>query len=114
MNILNINSYYYTSSLYKPMEDSLIDIGLNIETYVPVYKNHHIRDEINFQIPKHVNTSICYKKYDRYFFHLKHLKIKKDVFKKYEFSKYDIIHAHSLFSNGYIAYMINSNSEYHI
>lgn len=104
MKILNVNSYYLSSSLYKPMEDSLLNIGFEIITYVPVYKGYKGRKEIDFELPDYVNISKCYKKRDRLFFHLKHHKIKKDFFQKVRVTDYDILHAHSLFSNGYIAY----------
>lgn len=106
MNILNINSYYFSSSLYKPMEDSLIDNGFNIKTYVPLRKNYRIRDQITFKVPNYVDMSICFKNFHRLFFFYKHYLIKKDILKTYNFNKFNVLHAHSLFSNGYIAYQV--------
>src|SRR5690625_398063 len=107
MRVLNINSYYFSSSLYEPMEEYLIKKGINLTTYVPIHLDYKIRDEVNFKPSKHVQVSICYKKRDRLFFHYKHFKIIKNFFKNYDIPKYDILHAHSLFSNGYIAYKAN-------
>ncbi|WP_175618863.1 glycosyltransferase family 4 protein [Virgibacillus halodenitrificans] len=104
MKILNINSYYLSSTLYKPMEDSLNKIGLELTTYVPVYHGYKGREEITLPLAKHVKVSQCFNKNDRLFFYLKHNKIKKDFFNQYNVKDYDILHAHSLFSNGYIAY----------
>ncbi|KUO49310.1 MAG: hypothetical protein APF76_16030 [Desulfitibacter sp. BRH_c19] len=36
-------------------------------------------------------------------FHLKHIKIFKDAVRQYRINDYSVVHAHSLFSNGYIA-----------
>lgn len=104
MNILNVNSYYFSSTVYKPLEDALKNRGYNIKTYVPVAKRYKVREEITFELPEHVNVSKCFNNIDRILFHYKHLKIKQDFFKNYYIDDYDIIHAHSLFSNGFIAY----------
>ncbi|MCC3356089.1 glycosyltransferase family 4 protein [Bacillus sp. REN16] len=105
MKILNINSYYLSSSLYQPMEENLKRTGLNLTTYVPIHSTYKARKEISFPLPEHVYVSKCYKKYERIFFHLKHTKIIRDFFIKFKLENYDILHAHSLFSNGYIAYL---------
>src|SRR5690606_29045055 len=98
-------SYYLSSSLYKPMEDHLKKIGLDLSTYVPVYNGYKARKEITFPLPEHVNVANCFKKSDRILFHLKHYKIRKNFLEHYNLSEYDVVHAHSLFSNGYIAYL---------
>lgn len=105
MRVLNVNSYYLSSSLYQPMEDSLKQYH-DISTYVPTYPKYKVRDEIDYPLPKHVTVSNCFKKNDRILFFRKHFKIKKDIKKFYNINEYDALHAHSLFSNGYIAYSI--------
>ena len=45
-------------------------------------------------------------KYDRVIFHIKHRKIYNDIVKTYDIEKMSLIHAHSLFSNSYIAYKL--------
>src|SRR5699024_6489413 len=72
--------------------------------YVPVYDGYKARNEIEMPLLSHVNVSKCFNKYDKLLFHLKHYKIKEDFFNQYTIENYDILHAHSLFSNGYIAY----------
>lgn len=107
MKILNLNSYYLSSSLYYPMENHLKRIGFKISTYVPIYPNYKIRKEITYPLPSHVKISICYKKSDRFFFHWKHYKIKNDFYSYFNPKNFNLLHAHSLFSNGYIAYLVN-------
>lgn len=107
MKILHINSYYQHSHFYK----NLYEIQSNesdVQVYVPVSN----QSDENFDYGTYTCISACFNKFDRSIFHLKHLKIYKDILKKYDFSKFDIIHAHSLFSNGYIAYKLNK--KYHI
>lgn len=104
MKVLHINSYYASSSFYKHLFEKQIQKGIDIDVYVPVAKNF-----INHRIDYGEYTRIVknHGKYDRYLFHIKHWKILKDVVKQYDVMNYDILHAHSLFSNGYIAYKLN-------
>lgn len=108
MRIYNINSYYFSSSVHKTLEDSLLREGHNLTTFVPLEKNYNIREECNFEIPAYVNAVECYNRYDRIFFQLKQFKIIRKLFEVLGDSpiNYDLIHAHSLFTNGLIAYQL--------
>ncbi len=100
MKILHMNSYYSNRFFYKNLYDKQIDDGLDIDVYVPV--------PYSYKKPEKslgTYTRICpnHGKYDRILFHLKHNKIYKDIVKQYKIKQYSLVHAHSLFSNGYIA-----------
>lgn len=41
--------------------------------------------------------------FDRFFYHLKQGKILKEAIRRYNSEKFDLIHAHSLFTNGFVA-----------
>lgn len=100
MKILHINSYYSVSRFYKNLYDEQLKSGLDIDVFVPV--SFAFRgSEADFG--RYTTLSSNHTKYDRLLFHLKHNKIYKDIVRKYDIGKYSIIHAHSLFSNGYIA-----------
>jgi glycosyltransferase involved in cell wall biosynthesis len=100
MKILHINSYYGAGSLYKNLYDKQVENGLDIDVFVPVpYSKELAKNDLG----DYTMVSTNHGKYDRYIFHLKHYKIYKDVMSKYKIDDYSIIHAHSLFSNGYIA-----------
>lgn len=104
MNILHINSYFATSGLFKHLYDRQKAQQLNIEVYVPmsyqfdtnkiaangdyttVQRNHHI--------------------WERYIFYMKHYHILSQLKKTYDMNNFDLIHAHSLFSNGWLAYQL--------
>lgn len=88
------------------MEKNLMELGISLSTYVPLYNGYKPRKEIEFPLAKHVLVSECYKYNDRFIFYLKQYKIRKDIKVRYNFSNYDILHAHSLFSNGSIAFSI--------
>lgn len=100
MKILHINSYYSTSSFYKNLFEIQRKSGLNIDVFVPISSNIKISD---FDFGEYTCISRNHTKFDRLIFPLKHIKIYKDVQERYNIFDYTIIHAHSLFSNGYIA-----------
>lgn len=100
MKTLHINSYFSVSKFYKNLYDKQVNSGLNIDVFVPVsstFKNFEA------EFGKYTTLSSNHTKYDRLVFHLKHHKIYNDIVKKYDIGTYSVIHAHSLFSNGYIA-----------
>jgi glycosyltransferase involved in cell wall biosynthesis len=100
MNILHVNSYYADGRFYKNLYEEQKKQGIDISVYVPAGKE--IENDFDYgcytKIIKNHNAL------DRYFFHLKHNKISKDIQQQYAMKSFDLIHAHSLFSNGYIAW----------
>lgn len=101
MEVLHINSYYNGSMFYKNLYDKQVENGLDIDVFVPVASSY-IEDATK-KLGSYTTISVNHGKYDRFLFHLKHSKIYKDIVKRYEVNNFSIIHAHSLFSNGYIA-----------
>lgn len=106
MKILNINSYYYSSSVHRQIQIALLDIDINSLTYVPLAKGYVPREECKYERKEYIDSTECYSVKDRYIFHIKHQKILNDISKRYDFDQFDWLHAHSLFSNGYIALQI--------
>ncbi len=106
MKILNINSYYFSSSVHEQLQKSIC-VKMKSYSYVPLSSNYSIRKECEEHKNSNVILSPCFTSLDRYFFHLKHYKILKDIEEKIQINSFNIIHAHSLFSNGYIAYQLN-------
>lgn len=102
MKILHICSYYLGTKLYQNLFDSIEKKGIDEDVYVFTDKYNELKEEYS----SNIHISQCYNKNDRYIFHLKHLKVLKDVQKRMDIKKYNIMHAHSLFSNGYIAYKL--------
>ena len=102
MRILHICSYYVTSNLYTKLFECLQKMIENIDVYVFISKDYKIENKYQ----SNVYISKCYNKFDKYIFHLKHSKVLNDIKNTMDIKKYDIIHAHSLFSNGYIAHKL--------
>lgn len=102
MNVLHINLNFYESSLYESFSDSLIRQGCNLKVFYPTRKL-----DKNLSVPNYVYHDEILGKYDRYFFKHRNRKIVKYLNKQNISKNYDLLHAHSLFSNGFIAYTLN-------
>lgn len=91
MKILHINSYYSGSKFYKNLYDQQAKNGLDISVFVPVATsiNNHKDFGTYTTIAKNHNN------YDRFVFHIKQIKIYKDLIRRYDLKKFSIIHAHS-------------------
>lgn len=103
MRILHINSYYYEGVFYKNLFEEQKKKGIDIDVYIPVSYDQKVSD---FDHGTYSTVSKAYGKLDRLFYFSKHEKLVKDVQRHYTISDYDMIHAHSLFSNGYVAYKL--------
>ena len=107
MKILNINSYYYSSSVHKQLQKALGGRQqLDLFTYAPVARGYMPREECQYGEEERVRRVECYNKNDRYIFHIKHCKILNNLIHEFDVNRYNKLHAHSLFSNGYIAMKI--------
>lgn len=101
-SILHICSYYVGTPLYQNLFDALTKQGVTQDAYVFVDYDYRLPRER----PANVIFAPCYRKYDRLFFRVKHRKVLEDAKRRLDFGRYDLLHAHSLFSNGYVAYML--------
>jgi glycosyltransferase involved in cell wall biosynthesis len=91
------------SPFYKNLFEEQIRHGSIVNVYVAVAKGF---DFTSINLGEYTKISLNHNRYDRYFFHIKHFKILKDIVRQYDIREFDILHAHSLFSNGYIAYKL--------
>lgn len=106
LNILHINSYYTSSGFYKNLYDRQRRTN-STDIYV-----HGYPWEFENICDKNIIIGNPYTKYERFFFYEKMKKTYNDLKQKTEVEKYHIVHAHTLFSNGVLAYYINR--DYHI
>ena len=102
MKVLHICSYYLGTRLYEKLIEKLEENNTDNTVYVPATKY----DVPQFELKSNVLVSRCLNKYDRVAFFYKHGKIFKDLNQAVKVGDYDVLHAHSLFSNGYIAYKL--------
>lgn len=108
MRILHINSYYNGCPFYKNI------YNYQRNTNEAIVYAHMAKTDKNMIVDNECIIDRPYYKLDRYFYYLKHRKIWKHLTKEIDVSSFDIVHAHSLFSNGYEAYNIfkHYNKEY--
>lgn len=99
MRILHINSYYSGRNFYKHLYNYQVSMGYEIKVFVPV----HSRVEDQIEYGSYAIISKNHSKLDRFAFHLKVDKIYKDLLRKCNVSEYSVVHAHSLFVNGFVA-----------
>lgn len=106
MKVLHINSYYPyygVPGFYKNLFDRQLNQGLDISVYVPL--DYILENTMDFG--SYTTIVKTHQRADRYFFHIKHARILNDIVHRYNVNDFRLIHAHSLFSNGYIAYKLN-------
>lgn len=104
MKILEIACGFSYSDIYKNLFDKLHEKKIDIEVYVPQHKDSticNIKKE-NFNYPIYSNKVI--NNWDKYIYFTKIYKMLKDIEKRFEVKNIKITHAHSLFSDGGVAY----------
>ncbi|WP_064971722.1 glycosyltransferase family 4 protein [Ornithinibacillus californiensis] len=102
MKILHINSNYLYTTLFDKMVEKLNLLGIENTVFMP------INGSIKFVIkPKEfVYSPVCFNKFDRYLYYIKQKKIYKSINKTLNLSSFHTIHAHTLFTDGHIAYKL--------
>ena len=100
MKILHLNSYFSTSPLFNQLYRRQEEAGLNIDVFVPVAKEYP-EDKLASQ-GDYTKVVPSFHQWQRWIFPLKHYPILKDLKKAYHIPSFDLIHAHSLFSNGWL------------
>jgi glycosyltransferase involved in cell wall biosynthesis len=98
MRVLHLNSYYRGSPFYSELYDRQVKSGVEPSVYVPVPR----RAGTEGSYGSYATVSEAFGKVDRFFFHLKQLRIYRDFMRRFDPTSFDVAHAHSLFSNGYL------------
>ncbi|MBO1226749.1 glycosyltransferase family 4 protein [Staphylococcus nepalensis] len=109
MNILHLNSNYLHSPLYSEMISKLEQYDVNNTILMPrkLGDEKHINNNL-VDNKADINHKQFLKSLDRYFYFKKQKKIKKWMDNlNINLEQYDVIHAHTLFSDGYQAFKSN-------
>ena len=107
MRVLHLCSYYFNSNMYTNLFNELEKINVVNDVIIPIRKDQ--KESKKYHNSIYLN---CFSKIDRLFFYLKENKILKFVLKELKNQKYDYVHAHSLFTNGWIAMKLKEKYEY--
>ena len=81
--------------------ENLIKNSSDFTVYAPCNYNFNYNGD-----EKYLVQAKCFHKLDRLLFHYKYQKVYNALVNKIEVKEYEVLHAHSLFANGYIAYKI--------
>ncbi|MER2064523.1 MAG: glycosyltransferase family 4 protein, partial [Alkalibacterium sp.] len=110
LNVFHINSNYLTSRLHENLVEKLETKGVSNTVYMPI-KEETI-DEFLYESRFDVQSPVAFKDKDKFIFTWKQHKIIKKMEELYDFNKFDIIHAHTLFTDGNVAHYLSE--KYHI
>ena len=104
MKVLHINSYYQTGVFYKNLFDRQVALGDEIDVYTPVPKGFSAPGR---DFGSYAFVDANHRRADRLFFHLKQYKMLRGALARYAPVGYGLLHAHSLLTNGGVAYNIH-------
>lgn len=102
MKVLHLCSDYY--KMYGNLMRREIARGIDISVFQFISKKNSVVFHENY-----LDTYRCFNEIDRYFFYVKETKVLKTLYKEYSLDKFDYIHAHTIFSNGYLAYKLKKD-----
>lgn len=106
MKILQIAGGFTYSKVYRELFHSLYFNNVELQIYNP----QHVEDKTTVNCndyPYIIHSNTIIKKYDKLLYFTKLIRIVKDIESKVDLSKIYLIHAHSLFSDGGVAYLLN-------
>lgn len=96
MRVLHINVNYIMSALHQTMIEHLNRLGVDNRVFVPAYD----KTRAVLACGDYVTLSECFRKWDRLCFHWKQAKILSSLLRSYDVPSFDLIHAHTLFTDG--------------
>lgn len=111
MKVLQIANGFFGNKLYINLFNNLYDMNVEINIFSPQRINSKLSiDKNEIKFPKqYIYSPELFTNTDRFFFFKKEKKILNQALNYYKecINDFDVIHAHTLFSNGYIAYKLN-------
>ncbi|HOI82461.1 MAG TPA: glycosyltransferase family 4 protein [Synergistales bacterium] len=108
MKVLHINSYYSDHgkpAFFRNFFNAQVEQGLDISVYVPV--DHYIDTTMQEKFGGYSILAKTHKPLDRWFYPVKQGKILRDAKNRFSKGRFDLIHSHSLFTNGYVAWKLS-------
>lgn len=104
MNVLQICNDFFNTRLYSNLFNKLKEYKVNNMVFIAVNNK-----AILHPYEKNVFEIKCFNSLDRLLVFTKGEKSFKAIINKINLKEIDIVHAHTLFSNGFIAYLIKKN-----
>lgn len=108
--ILHITNDYSGSTVYKNLVGELDKLGVSQIVYTPIKDNGRTgknKIELSQEGAEIIYSHILNRSLDRVFYRWKLKKILSDIESKVDFSKVRLIHAHTWYSDGGVAYLLS-------
>lgn len=105
LQVLHINSNYLTSKLHENLLEHLESAHIHNTVYMPI--KEETRENFLYESKYEVYHPIAFQNIDKFIFTYKQRKIYQKLHQIIDPKQYDIIHAHTLFTDGNVAYRLN-------
>lgn len=105
MQVLHINSNYLTSELHENLLDRLESKSIHNTVFMPI--KEETKADFLYESKYEVYHPVAFRDIDKYIFTYKQRKIYQKLQQTVDPKQYDIIHAHTLFTDGRVAYRLN-------
>ena len=107
MKVLQLNSYYIGNKLHRKLFSTMGEKSVHQTIYIPIKKKELLNRNYVESSQLDFHYDLILKKYDRFLYKGKIKKqMKRIEMKVPNLSSFDIIHAHTLFSDGGTAYLL--------
>lgn len=104
VQVLHINSNYLTSKLHENLLDCLENKEIKNTVFMPI--KPETEERFLFESKHEVYSPITFRNIDKFIFTYKQRKIYRKLKQTVDVEKYSVVHAHTLFTDGNIAYQL--------
>lgn len=105
IHVLHINSNYLTSKLHENLLERLESMNTHNTVFMPIKKE--TKEDFLYESQYEVYHPVTFRDIDKFIFTFKQRKIYQKLQQVINPQQYDIIHAHTLFTDGNVAYRLN-------
>src|SRR5699024_6299880 len=105
--VLHINSNYLTSKLHENLIDRLENNKIHNTIFMPI--KVETKEEFLYQSKHEVYHPVSFKNWHKFLFLYKQKKIYKKLHELINLKEFDVVHAHTLFTDGNVAYQLNKD-----
>lgn len=104
MNVLHINSNYLTSRLHENLIEKTESNAIHNTIFMPIKEAK--KEEFLYESKYEVYSPVTFKNTDKFFFTYKQKKIFNKLLQLLDTKRFDVVQAHTLFTDGYVAYQL--------
>lgn len=106
MKILFLCTYYHRAMIFRDSMNRLKQLGHNVKAFNAVVKGAKVDEKYKNIMDDDVIHKESFTKWDRFFYFRKQRKFYEVLISSDDVKQYDILHSHTLFNGGYVAYKI--------